>query len=265
MTAQRDPYVRVYYSIVDDPKFAGMKLETKGAWLDLLLAADAMYPAPAPLPRWLPKRIQAELVQRGLVDLEGTHHFRIHGLESERSKRSAAGKAGADARWNAEPERGAMRSHSGASMRSDALRSAPSNSAPLRSAPTERTPDDREGLPHLSEHPEVAEAGTEIVGIGFSSVIDKAPATELDRLVEFHGTKAVIEAMRAVANGQRKSWPQVIYGARNRLETIPRAPSTTREADETKAARESTARDIRRTQQELEADPFYQHLRGKAS
>jgi len=52
MTAQPTPYVRVYYSITDDEKFAEL-YDDDGAlasWLRLLITADAMYPAAAPIP-----------------------------------------------------------------------------------------------------------------------------------------------------------------------------------------------------------------------
>lgn len=232
MTAQRDPYVRVYYSVVDDPKFAGMKLETKGAWLDLLIAADSMYPAPAPLPRWLPKRIQVELTRRGIIDPVGSDHYRIHGLESERSKRSAAGKSGANARWNAN----ALPSQSEAIMPNDALRSTPSNSTPLR-ADAREVDNQREGLPHLT--PEAQAAITEASGLFVSTASDRV-LTDLDGLVERQGAEAVSRAIARLRERGSRTWQQFVYGARNDLEPIPqRLSAKEREEAEMEEARKA--------------------------
>lgn len=92
MTAQDHPYVRVYSSIIDDPRFERVYPDDRAlaTWLRLLIEADAMYPAPAPLPR----RAGALrlLVEVGIVELVGSDHYRIHGLVSERSGRYAGGR-----------------------------------------------------------------------------------------------------------------------------------------------------------------------------
>ncbi len=146
MTAQSDPYVRVYYRIIDDPKFSNVydDKSTLGWWLTLLLAADATYPAPANLPRRLPKRSLDTLVAAGLIVREGDDRYRVHGLKSERELRSEVGKAGANARWsqsdrnaNALPtqsDRSAKASDP--AMHSAPLRTEPIQTAPLRTSPT---------------------------------------------------------------------------------------------------------------------------------
>lgn len=102
MTAQADPYVRVYYGIFDDPKFATI-IDDKAAlgwWLTLLIGADAMYPAPATLPHGISKAKLQLLVDAELVDVLPGSRYRVHGLAAERTKRHehavAAGKKRAE-------------------------------------------------------------------------------------------------------------------------------------------------------------------------
>ncbi len=94
-------YSRVYHSIVDDPRFESVYANDAAlaAWLRLLLVADAMYPAPAPLPRTCRAKALDCLVTAGLVELVGTEHYRIHGLAAEREKRSLSARNAAALRW----------------------------------------------------------------------------------------------------------------------------------------------------------------------
>lgn len=96
MTAQSDPYVRVYYRVLSDGKFRGLSSAAWGQWVRLLVVADGMYPAPAPLPRWTEEEPLAELVAAGIIDLEVGDHFRVHGMVSERAGRAEAATYAAD-------------------------------------------------------------------------------------------------------------------------------------------------------------------------
>jgi hypothetical protein len=111
MTAQSDPYVRVYYRVIDDPKFKEVfdNDARLACWLRLLLIADATYPMPAPVPAGVKRPALTYLVEVGLVDLEPGGRYRIHGMDPERSRRSALGEAAARKRWDAD----ALRTHSG--------------------------------------------------------------------------------------------------------------------------------------------------------
>src|SRR3990167_5297718 len=98
---QRDPYVRVYYRIIDDPKFEGVYDDDAclATWLRLLLVADGTYPAPAPIPYGIRRKPLDLLVARGIVDLVSGSRFRIHGLTSEREGRSDRARDAALQRW----------------------------------------------------------------------------------------------------------------------------------------------------------------------
>lgn len=134
MSAAKDPYVRVFYRIIDDPKFATVYGDDRrlSTWLRLLLTADAMYPATAPVPMGVHRPTLAHLVEVGLVDLLPADRYRVHGMAAVRDAASQQGRDLASMRWrNAEP-------HSEPAMRkrttgADALNSTQLNSAQLRS------------------------------------------------------------------------------------------------------------------------------------
>jgi hypothetical protein len=94
-------YVRVYYEVITDDKFAGIYDDDRclATWLRLLLLADAMWPAPADLPRSAQPKAVALLASVGLIDVDG-HRFRIHGLDAERTARSNAARTAAGTRWS---------------------------------------------------------------------------------------------------------------------------------------------------------------------
>ena len=90
--SERAPYSRVYWSVMDDEKFDGIRSDVRlfGSWSLLLVVADMAYPAPAFMPRTIPKACIARLAAAGLIDLLDGHLYRIHGLTAERERRKAA-------------------------------------------------------------------------------------------------------------------------------------------------------------------------------
>jgi len=95
-------YVRVYYSVVNDERFAEIYHDGRrfGAWLQLLLVADAMYPADAPIPAYVHKPSLKALVDCGLVEIRAHQHFRMHGLANERAQRSESARNANRVRWD---------------------------------------------------------------------------------------------------------------------------------------------------------------------
>ncbi len=93
-------YVKVYYSIRTDPRFETIYGDDAAlaAWLRLLMAADAIWPAPADIPKWVRQGPFRKLVEAGLVEVSGAHYC-IHGLDAERGKRSDRASNAAVARW----------------------------------------------------------------------------------------------------------------------------------------------------------------------
>lgn len=87
---ERAPYSRVYWSVVDDPKFTAVYDDDRhlATWLRLLIAADAIWPASPTLPVSARKTSVQALVDAGLIDLLPSHRYRVHGLDAERNRRS---------------------------------------------------------------------------------------------------------------------------------------------------------------------------------
>src|SRR4249919_233911 len=97
-------YVRVYYSIINDDRFADIYHDARklGTWLQLLLVADAMHPSDAPLPAYIHRPSLDSLVLSGLVEHRPHQHFRIHGLDSERGMRAQSARNASAVRWQSE-------------------------------------------------------------------------------------------------------------------------------------------------------------------
>jgi hypothetical protein len=90
--SERAAYSRVYWSVMDDPKFDGIREDARrfGSWSILLIVADMAWPAPAYVPSTVPRSCYRALVASGLVDEQSGGRFRIHGLDAERGRRREA-------------------------------------------------------------------------------------------------------------------------------------------------------------------------------
>lgn len=97
------PYCRVYWSIVDDDKFADVfgNDHHLATWLRLLMTADQAWPASASIPMATRRSSLSVLAGCGLVDLQPGGRYRIHGLDSERERRQSHAQSASNARWNA--------------------------------------------------------------------------------------------------------------------------------------------------------------------
>jgi hypothetical protein len=102
------PYARVYHEIVDDPKFQRVydNDAALATWLRMLLIADAMYPASAPMPRR--NSAVSLLVEVGLIQERPGNRFVVCGLQAERERRSESARIGAAKRWDNERNANAM-------------------------------------------------------------------------------------------------------------------------------------------------------------
>jgi hypothetical protein len=108
---ERASYSRVYWEIVDDPKFALIYDHDAhlAAWLRLLLIADQAHPASAHLPSSVRRSSIKALSEAELIDLLPGSRYRIHGLDAERQRRKDA----ATSRPPLGPTRGPNGHHSG--------------------------------------------------------------------------------------------------------------------------------------------------------
>ena len=103
--SERPPYSRIYWSVLDDPKFDAVRDDMRnfGAWALLLVLADMAWPAPAFLPPTVSRRSITVLEQAGLIDKLAGWRYRIHGLDKEREQRSNHAASAAAARWSNAP------------------------------------------------------------------------------------------------------------------------------------------------------------------
>jgi hypothetical protein len=94
-----EPYSRLYWKVMSDEKFDGIREDLRlfGAWSLLLVIADMAYPVPAYIPPTVPRASVRRLVEVGLIDEMPGHRYLVHGLEAERVRRSEAGRAGGKA------------------------------------------------------------------------------------------------------------------------------------------------------------------------
>src|SRR5688500_18927240 len=92
------PYTRVYHSIAERLGDGWDDVAVVGAWATLTVAADAAYPLPAPLPRWLSDELLARLLESGLLRLVGPSSYTIAGLAKERTAQRAGRAIGGRAR-----------------------------------------------------------------------------------------------------------------------------------------------------------------------
>jgi hypothetical protein len=97
-------YARVYYSILDDPKFESIYEDDHhfALWIRLLLAHEMAWPSSVPIPADArPSSVRA-LVAVALISLRPHRHYVITGMQAERERRSAAGRIGAAVRWHSD-------------------------------------------------------------------------------------------------------------------------------------------------------------------
>jgi hypothetical protein len=216
------PYSRVYWEALDDPKFANVWDDDQAlaAWLRLLVAADMAWPASASLYRGVRTSALSALCSSGLVDMQPSGRYRIHGLDKEREARSRHASSAATARWDDD-----MPSHPVSIAQG--MHEHPVSNAERMPSQDEQSRDkqrrdehiaretDRHGLPHItSESQTVAE---DITGRPILTAGEKQ-LTEWDRLVEDHGEAKVCEAFRRVAGGKRLTYRQLVWDAVKSLE-----------------------------------------------
>ena len=93
-------YVRLYYSIIDDPKFEAVYGDDSAlaAYTRLLMLADSMWPASPPIPKSCRASAFRKLVDERIVDVLPGDKFRIHGLDAEREMRRASAVRSASAK-----------------------------------------------------------------------------------------------------------------------------------------------------------------------
>jgi hypothetical protein len=91
-----DPYSRLYWRLSDEFPEVWDDPKVLGTYVQLLIAADAMWPSRPHVPAGVDT---TPLTDSGLVVMDG-QRYAIRGLDKERKKRQKAGRTGAAARWS---------------------------------------------------------------------------------------------------------------------------------------------------------------------
>lgn len=208
-----EPYSRIYWHVMSDDKFDGIREDARlfGAWALLLVFADMAYPAPAYIPPIVARAAFRRLVDCGLVDDLGQHRYRVRGLEAERNRRSNAGRAGGIA---------SGRSRSG---RSTIVH------APLPIRPAEKQPSKAE------QEQSKDTAGASDPADIYWQLTGKFPSdgalTWIDQLSEQYGSEAFIGAL-AACHIEDRSTQTLIGRTKNVLASKARQLSNQERAEE---------------------------------
>lgn len=237
--SDRAAYSRIYWSVMDDPKFDGIREDARrfGSWSILLIAADMAWPAPAYVPSTVPKSCYASLVATGLVDELSGGRFRIHGLDAERGRRRDAATRPGPTRGPTAPQPGPKQDPNGEQdkTRRDELRR-DEQDAPATNDPW--SDPERAVLQWLAEH------GCDVrPGNGYHQKLIVA--------VESHGANALVGMMDRLARGGTRNGDikGFLFGAIDALDARSR-PNLTVLAEEDRAvdANRSTQRAVAKTQ-----------------
>lgn len=245
-------HVRVYYSIRDDERFDTIRDDDHhlATWLRLLMAADAVWPASADLPATARKASVGALMSAGLVEALPGSRFRLHGLDAERDRRSAAPTQAARKRWeNAD----AMRTHS------ERIPNA-SEAALLAEHSRSRAQQEQDARDPWDD-PE-AEAVTWLARHGCALPPNSGYHRHLVTMVESHGINAVIGMFDrlAVAGTKQGDVKGYVFGARDALDSRTRPKLADLEKDD--RAEEIELSNQRRLE---ETQRYLAELRGERS
>lgn len=213
-------HVRVYYSIVEDERFADIYHDPRhlGTWLQLLLVADAMFPAASPLPAFVDPDSVKVLVEAGLIEEMPHKHFRVHGLSSERDKRSHSARNAAAMRWHTDT--GTVR-----------------NAEPMPSrARAEQEQSKSSSAPASGKNGDDPVAET-LFGV-YGGNPSKAVMEWGDRLANEYGAEA---AARAIGEAATTGREKLMGRAEGSLKLVARAADRTEAADERERLRQKRA------------------------
>lgn len=251
-----DPYTRSFWRFADEYPDIYADDHAYALWSRLRDMGDMAWPAAASLPLRTNRKALEMLVAAGLVALQAGDRYRIRGMDKHREQRAEAGRKGADARWgrllpDSDGNANGERPHydRSATEMPERREEKGEKEEERKTEPIARARLDtqREGLPHLGA--EAEDALTAASGLVLSTASDRV-LTDLDGLVERHGFERVgqtIGRIRSQAN-VAQTWPQFVYGARNKLEPIPKADAQAeQEADREEAEK-------RRWQRSMEAN-----------
>lgn len=162
-------YVPVFHDMYDDPRYEVVMADhaIRGAWLDLLIAADGMYPAPARMPAGMSAEVVDPLVRAGLVTKLSGNRYRMPDLDGLREGISETQRAKARKRWDRSddltddaPDAAAMQWHSSGNASAMPPNQTRPNETNNQTRRNETRPD--QGFPSFEEEEGITEAADEL-------------------------------------------------------------------------------------------------------
>ena len=137
MTAQENPYVRVYHALRDTVEIYDNDRKL-AAYLRLLVAADMAWPSAPEVPRGVRPPDLRSFEASGHIEVAG-RRYRVRELDDERGTRSDHAAKAAKARWDSQKDAaGNARGNARERAQVMPLRSAPLHSSPV--TPPRSTP-----------------------------------------------------------------------------------------------------------------------------
>jgi hypothetical protein len=97
-----DRYSRLYWRFRDEFRSVYADDAAYALWCRLLVEAEMSYPTTPSLPYGTKARALSILEAAGLVTVEDGGLYQLRGLEKERTRRAARGRAGAKGRWQSQ-------------------------------------------------------------------------------------------------------------------------------------------------------------------
>jgi uncharacterized protein YbdZ (MbtH family) len=173
--SERAPYSRVYWAVVDDPKFATIYGDDHhlATWLRLLMAADALWPASCSLPANARKASVKALSDAGLIDIL-PFGFRVRGLDAERGRRREAARSGTGRHPDGTPPVPSGVQDAGPKPSyTETHRAEPSRAQGARNDPAPPRPSTVDRDPLLRQ---IRDANLERNGLGMDEESEKVPA-----------------------------------------------------------------------------------------
>lgn len=216
-----DRYARIYWTVMDDEKFDGIREDVRlfGAWSLLLVMADMAWPASTYVPPTVPKAAFRRLVECELIDELPGLRYRVHGLDKERQSRSQSASHAAASRW-----RNAPRNADG---------NAPRNAESMPSRAKQSKAEQSMGVAHAPD------PGDHLWNMTGRYPTDKALGW-LDEMTLAYGPEPVIRAL-ATAHGQDRNTATLLSRTQDILRAEARALSLKEQASVQRSLKERRA------------------------
>jgi hypothetical protein len=222
-----DPYSRLYHKMADEYPdiFDGPMLAD---YVRLLIAADQSHPTKAKWASHTTRRVLDRLVLSGLIVVDGAR-YSVKGLDKERAARSEHARLAATSRHARSDAPGTAPSNAPGNAHGTA-QSMPSKEEKSRDETSRENAPDEDALRSLAE---------ELTGQSYAIPhFEGGLGAKARQQLRAHGLGRVTQAWQTVAaaTGQNPTLRQIVFGADDLLNPVPRLGARDREEAELAAA-----------------------------